>query len=125
MVKTKDDKKIVKSNVRKKSTKLKNTTKKANTKSKDATKKTEAEHSINNKLHNKKFVLAIIVLVAIIIFVLSILISQYKNRNLETIYLETHVNETYEWKYEIDNESVIKFYKKQSFGDLTGQQLKV
>ena len=120
-----------KTSTKKTTTTKKSTTKKVVNSSKKTpiNKKKEAEikeptveknKSIKSIKLNKKFILFIVIALILVLGIASILIANYKNRDIDTITLETHANEIYEWKHEIADKKIVKFYKKQRSGDLRG-----
>lgn len=79
--------------------------------------------SLQDKIKSSKYYTKrnIIILSAVVILIIISLVFTFINRGLDTITLETHANEVSEWKYEIDNKSIIKFYNKKRSGDIEGK----
>ncbi len=70
----------------------------------------------------KKEVMAFIVLIILVLITITtVLINNYIHRDLDTIVLETHANEIYEWQYDIGKKEIVEFHKKQRSGDLEGK----
>ena len=60
----------------------------------------------NNK---KKIIIAASIIIGILLMgVISIIINNQKNKDLDNVVLETHANDIYEWEYEIENESIVQ-----------------
>ncbi len=85
-------------------------------------KKVNKNEKIKKEENNKKKIIiaASIIIGILLIGVISIIINNQKNKDLDNVVLETHANDIYEWEYEIENESIVEFYKKQKSGDLKG-----
>lgn len=65
----------------------------------------------------------IFILIPIVLLIGALVIFLILKKGTETGYvtLETHANEIYEWKYEIENKDIIKFVEKKQSGDLEGK----
>ena len=74
-------------------------------------------------MKDKKMNKGILILIPIVILVGCLVIFLLLNKDKEAGYisLETHANEIYEWKYEIDNKDIVKFVEKKQSGDLEGK----
>jgi hypothetical protein len=74
-------------------------------------------------MKDKKMNKGILILIPIVILVGCLVIFLLLNKDTKTGYvtLETHANEIYEWKYEIDNKDIVKFVEKKQSGDLEGK----
>lgn len=72
----------------------------------------------NNLLSKRNIIifLIIIIMLACLIFIFT------RNNDSAAIELKTRANEIYEWQYKIDDTSVVKFEKKQRFGDIEGKK---
>ena len=62
------------------------------------------------------------IIILVIIICLCFIFIFTRNNDSASIELQTHANEIYEWQYKIDDTSVVKFEKKQRFGDIEGKK---
>jgi len=74
------------------------------------------ENSLKNNRYFCVYIFASILLFIVAVVIVSILV--FKDKKVYTIKLKTNVHETYEWKYEIENKKIVKFEKKERYGDL-------
>ena len=64
----------------------------------------------------------VILIILLIIFLLIIILSVFyfftNDKDISFVTFKTNVNEIYEWKYDIENNKIIKFIEKKQFGDV-------
>lgn len=97
---------------KKKETKKDN--KKVTAKDQSKDKKTTSESS-NNKFKKKFSIICSIILFLIAVCIALVLIT--RDTTKDSVRLETHSYEIYEWKYEIGDKKIVKFEEKKRSGD--------
>lgn len=105
-----------------KNTKVKEKNSLAN-KEKSAKELVDNKDNFFNKIKRSKYATkkSVIICIAILLIIIVCFILSFKNRDLDTIALDTHANEVSEWEYEIKDKDIIKFEKKERVGDIEGK----